>query len=174
MKLTRSECLAYAAETLANPPRNPWTERHEPRGDLVYQFVLPLDLAQPQNRMRHAQGWQRKKERDAVLAHLRQQAHHNPSQLLSVLPQPSRRGFVIMRATAPLPGRPQVLAIRFTCVEPDAYSDWAKVAIDCLSPRADGLGIIADDKPSKLELRYWTEYARKGLGFALIQVRTGT
>lgn len=168
----RAERLRFADAVLAEPPRRPWTERHDVRGAIVVRFILPLELAQPQNRHRRDAGWQRKRDRDAVLSALRAQLVVGARPGERLVFARSARGMVPMFAR-PLTGRPQVRAVRFSCVETDAFADWAKTAIDCLTPRHGGLGVIADDRPACAEIRQWCEHAPRGAGFVLVEVATG-
>jgi hypothetical protein len=71
-----------------------------------------------------------------------------------------------------------VLCVRFTSVPTDAYSDWAKLAVDVLCARKEGslrrLGIIVDDRPSAADVVQWCEPAPGGKRFCLIEVRDGS
>lgn len=161
--------LAIADAILREPPTRGHIERPTLRGEVVARFALPLALLQPQNRTRHGAGWALGKLKRDVFSAMA--AQHRP-----------RR--------EPLPGRPQVLCVRFSSVEPDAYADWAKHAVDVLcaplpaltregKPRRHGtrhrLGLIRDDKPSSAEVRCWWEPLARtmGRGFGVIEVRTG-
>lgn len=79
----------------------------------------------------------------------------------------------------PLPGRPQVLCLRLSSVEPDKYADWQKNAVDRLrvplpkDTRRLGLSFITDDRPACVDLHAWWEPARRGQGCVVIEVRTG-
>jgi hypothetical protein len=141
--------LAEAERILALPSAKPHIVRVEGRGSLVEQFALPLDLCRPQNRTRHAPGF--------ALAKLKRQC-------LFVM-----RAQLSMHRTCPLPGRPQVVVVRFSSVEPDAFADGAKVAVDCLVK----LGVIVDDKPSCIDLSQSWEKAPPGAGFVILSVYTG-
>lgn len=82
----------------------------------------------------------------------------------------------------PLPGRPTVLFTRFTSAEPDAFSDWAKVPLDCLIVRKeqvlkngetrvyDGVGILKDDKNKCVLTRKWWEPGARNDGFVWVRV----
>jgi hypothetical protein len=81
----------------------------------------------------------------------------------------------------PLPGRPQVLCVRFSPAQSDPYADWAKSAVDVLcrprgSSTARRLGIIVDDRPSAADVVQWCEPKPRGApaGFVVIDVWTGT
>lgn len=83
-----------------------------------------------------------------------------------------------MRRAVCLPGRPQVLAVRFSRGEPDRYADWAKAAIDVLTApdkkQRERLNIIQDDRPSAADVHQWREPLPAGeCGFVYLQVRTG-
>lgn len=149
----RAGCAQFAADAFAFPPPLPHIVRPEPVGRLVASFVLPLDVLRPQNRTRHAAGW--------ALAKVKRECH------MRMLGQ-------VGPVQAPLPGRPMVLCTRFSSVEPDAFNDGFKVAVDRLCPGPMGLGIIADDKPACVDLRQWWEPAPRGKGFGLVRVFTGT
>ncbi len=141
--------FAEAARILALPPAKPHLVRVVPVGDLVERFALPLRLSKTTNLTRHANGF--------ALAKLRRQC------LFMMGAQ------LVRKATYPLKNRPQVSAIRFSSVEPDTYSDWAKTPVDCLVK----LGVITDDKPSCIDLRQTWELAPKNAGFVILSVYTG-
>jgi hypothetical protein len=147
---------------------------------MVAQFILPLALCQSTNRTRHAQGWQLQRTREALLLVMMRQLVTTD---LDLHAETGPRGAMV-RALHPLQGRPQVRAIRFSSVEPDASANWQKQAIDLLLPpktrrtaagvkRSWGLGLLADDKPAACEVRAWCEYAPRGMGFCLVEVNTG-
>lgn len=161
--------LAIADAILREPPARPHIERPPLRGVVVARFALPLELLKPQNRTRHGQDWALDRLKRDVFACM--VAQHRP------------------RREA-LPGRPQVLCVRFSSVEPDAYADWAKHAVDVLCAplpmlTREGkvrkhattrrLNFIRDDKQASAEVRQWWEpLSRKmGKGFGVIEVRTG-
>lgn len=161
-----SEFLAFADEVLSQPPKRAHTERYPGKGRLVLRFALPLQMAQPLNRSRHAPGWKVHQERKAVLdameRQLARQAH-------------------VLRWPSPLPGRPMLRAIRFTTGRPDVTACWFKVATDVLlvprvrrGRKVPALNVLRDDRPSALELRHWTEPAPPKAGGALIEIWTGT
>jgi hypothetical protein len=84
-------------------------------------------------------------------------------------------------AVTPLPGRPQLRAIRFSSTHSDDTSAWWKEPVDVLLPprmrrgkRIDGIGVLADDRPSLLETRSWWEKVKRGQGFALLELWSGT
>lgn len=148
--------LAFADETLSRPPHKPHIVRVPPVGDLVARVVLPLDLCKPTNRTRGAQHWQHAKTRNDVYRHL---------------------GGQLRIQEAPLPGRPMLRCIRFSCVEPDKYNDGFKVPVDALCvPRGRskrGFGFLRDDAPAYVDLHQWWEYAPRRQGFGLIEIYTG-
>lgn len=78
-------------------------------------------------------------------------------------------------AREPLPGRPQVLCCRLSSAEPDAYADWAKMAVDLLcvpaGRRKEGIGYLRDDRPRDTEVVQWWEPAKPKAGFVYIEVR---
>ena len=139
--------------------RQRWEDRGETltdKGQRVAVFFLPLGLCQPQNAKRYAGRWDVVKARKAVLG--------------AMLIQCRRRA-------TPLPGRPYVRCVRLSSKEPDKYSDWAKVAVDCLcSPTKRApvrLGLIVDDAPRFAEIdQQWREASPKE-GFCVIEVWEG-
>lgn len=152
----RLTLLARAESILAASPALARTERPVAIGDRVARFVLPLEMCKPQNRKGKIAGWAAIKDRKVV------------AQAMAVQVRPWG---------SPLRGRPQVLCVRFSSVEPDPYSDWAKVAVDVLCSRTkrcrDRLNIIADDAPKSAEIRQWWEPEQRGAGFVYIEIRTG-
>lgn len=144
-------------EKLSVPPALPHIVRPERRGLVVARFALPLDLCKPQNSKRREPAWKSAKHRKAVAS----------AMFLQCRPR-----------SVPLPGRPQVLAIRFSSVEPDRFADWAKVPIDVLQIKTakcktGRLGIIVDDSPRHCDVHQWWEPAKPKQGFVYIEVRTG-
>ena len=179
----RHFAIAYAHETLAKPPRHPYTERHEPKGEIVARFVLPLELCHPQNTsQRHRPGWAHAKDRSALLeAMVSQLGRHHRHLDLDYLVV-GGRGHIQLRS--PLPGRPMVRAIRFSVNDCDDSANWAKQAIDLLQPTksrvvkgvrrtAPGLNIISGDDRKRCEQRAWGECAPRNKGFCLVEVWTG-
>lgn len=144
--------LQRAARILAGPCHG-HVPRVEPTGELVARFALPLDLCQPQNRTKHAPAWSEGKRKREIWTRLRGQC----------LPREE-----------PLPGRPLVVCTRFSSVEPDAFSDGAKAAVDALcvpvGRRKRGLSLIRDDKPKDVEIVQRWEKAKQGQGFVLVEV----
>jgi len=125
-------------------------------GECVQVFFLPLSMCKRQNTKFGSQGWQAAKDRRETLGYMRMQC-------------PSKK--------KPLEGRPYVRCLRFSSSEPDKYSDWAKVAIDCLcAPNKQSphrIGIIVDDAPKFAEIdQQWRE-AKPGKGFCVIEIWTG-
>jgi len=147
--------LAQADAVLSRPPAKAHIIRPELRGVRVARFALPLELCKPMNQVarRGTQqaGWALgKMKNDALLCMLGQ------------------RG----RATAPLPGRPQVICLRLSSVEPDKYSDWAKNPIDRLLVKHRGLGFLRDDRPEDAEIHQYWEPAPVRKGCVVIEVRS--
>lgn len=146
--------LAQARETLSRPPARPFIERHAGVGRSVAAFVLPLGLCPTLNAFAEMPSWARKRiKNDALALMLRQHGGY--------------------RADAPLPGRPMVLAVRFSSREPDRDSAWTKVPLDRLTSKKGGLGLISDDRPSALDARAWWEPAPKNKGAVYLEVWTG-
>lgn len=154
--MTRAEMLAFVDRTLSAPPARDHIVRPVSRGEVVARFVLPLELCKPQNRRDGAKpGWVHAKSKGALYAAMRSQC---------------------ARRATPLPGRPQVIAIRFSSVEPDRYADWAKAAIDILCVgrwhgQGNRLGLLRDDRPKDADVHQHWEPARQGEGFVYIEVR---
>jgi hypothetical protein len=165
----RHAALAFARDALTRPPVGPYVVRVEPVGDLVAEFVLPLELCQPQNRKGKAAAWAHDRiQRDLFATMLAQ--------------------FGGRRREKPLPGRPQVLSIRFSSNQPDKYADWGKVATDRLCVHVERimktkrgrkrspnlkLGIIHDDAPEYADVNQWWEKATQAQGCVYIRVFTG-
>ena len=154
------EALERAEVTLWDPPTVARIQRPERRGQLVQRFALPLELCPTTNRTRHTIAWQHARDKANLMTCLRSQM----------------RG--VLRAAAPLQGRPQVLCMRLSTVEPDTYGDWAKRAVDALcvpaGRRKDGLGFLGDDRPKDIELVQWWEPAKRGEGLVYIEIRSET
>ena len=157
----QTQCINYAMWTFGVPPKHDWIRRPELRGTQpLYRFVLPLSLCPPGNSQLRAgmasSKWRLKKAKQAVADAMFFQ--HRP-----------RR--------SPLPGRPQVNAVRFSCHPVDTTSDWAKWPIDVLCERTirlhNRLNIIHDDGPQHAEVNTWWEPASSRHGFVLIEVRSG-
>lgn len=148
--------VGRALRTLSLPPAKPWIERPQFNGEVIARFVLPNELCQPQNAKRDSQIWRRQKDRVTIQSQM----------VLQCRPRPE-----------PLTGRPQVLCVRFSSVEPDKYSDWCKVPVDVLCrkrvDRVQRLNIIHDDAPRYADVWQWWEPAPKDEGFVFIEVRTG-
>lgn len=148
--------LAVARALLASQPAVPRIVRPRSRGEVVQRFVLPLALCPTTNRTRHTQPGQQARTKLLLLGLMQVQARR-------------------FRASSPLTGRPQVLCCRCSSVEPDAYSDWAKMAVDLLCApagrRKDGLGYLRDDRPADAEVVQWWEPAKPREGFVYIEVR---
>lgn len=136
-----------------------WHERQDDftvPGQHVATFVIPLDMCKRQDARLKNLGWKAAKDKRELTGYLRSQ----------------------MRPRAEcLTGRPYVLCVRFSSVEPDKYSDWAKLAVDCIcapnkrSPSR--LNIIRDDAPKFAEIdQRWVE-AKPGEGFCVVEIWTG-
>lgn len=164
------QCLEWrlrALALLAAPPTASYVRRVERRGSPVVSFALPLDLCEPQDKRRQAPEW--------VHASIRQKLYEiMRDQMLLQGVRGSKDG---------LTGRPQVVAVRFSCVRPDRWADWGKQAIDILqrpATRKDKngvptplkrLGLIYSDSDERTDVECWWEPARQGEGFVYIEVR---
>ena len=144
---------ALASEILSRPPARPHIVRPSPAGELVLRVALPLELCPTLNAFAEWPAWRRTKAKDNALAVMLGQARR--------------------RWPEPLPGRPQVLAVRFSSVEPDRDSGWCKVPVDRLTGKRGGLCVIRDDRPSAIDLSHWWEPARPGSGCVVVAVYTG-
>ena len=180
-----SELAKKHADAQASPhplqASRPLPIRTPARGELVAQFFLPLDLAKPRNRTRGTRfAWMAKKERDDVYNEMsRQYVFENAVKLEEFEP--------------PVSGRPLVRCIRYSTTEPDSTAGWAKVPVDCLQPGGtrlvtktkkvkgekvkykvlteyEGLDIISSDSPKHTDVVEWWEPAKRGKGFAVIEV----
>lgn len=148
----RHAALKFMIASLEQPPALPTIKRPKRRGELVARFALPLELCPTTNSTRHADG--------RVLGRLKK--------ALGEMMFAQHGG----RAQGPLDGRPQVICRRFSSVETDPYSDWAKFAVDKLMVGKNRLGLIRDDKGSDIELHQVWEPAPPGEGFVIIEVRS--
>ena len=152
------EALMRARAVLREPPTVARIQRPARCGELVHRFALPLELCPTTNRTRHSRPGQHEGTKTQLLALMREQ-----SQLFDV--------------REPLTGRPQVRCLRLSSTEPDAYSDWAKMAVDTLcapaARRVDGLGYLRDDRPKDAIVNQWWEPAKRGEGLVYIEIRSG-
>jgi hypothetical protein len=170
---TETEFYSFARIAMSKPPADQSIARVEPVGSLVQEFILPLRLLEAQNQKRKktpAQYDRVIKEIHATM--LRQVGFH-------------------ARET-PLPGRPQILCIRFSSKEPDPRADTFKQAIDRLpiykarnvsvvrsgvrkvKPMKNRhLGFIVDDTRKLAATHDWWEPAPPGKGFGYIRIYTG-
>ena len=177
-----SAFLAFADDVLAAPPARPYIERHDGRGRRVLRFALPLAMVRTEDcGRRGARAWQLTQARSAVLATMAGQMCdqlRGPGGRIAMQLRycPNGRG-VLPVWPAPLTGRPQVRAVRFSSVAPDHSSGWQKMALDCLlqprmhaGRRTAALGVLADDRPALLEVREWWEPAPRGQGGCLVEV----
>ena len=85
-----------------------------------------------------------------------------------------------MTRPSPLQGRPILVQVRFSSVEPDVPGEGFKTAIDFLcQPRQmgkrfkRGLGFLVDDAPKFVERVAWYEKMKPGHGFAFLAIYTG-
>lgn len=156
-------CEQTAEDILSKPPALPHIIRPTPVGDLVQRFILPLACIPTQNSTRGKAGW--------AVAKLRKEVYTIMAMQLDDW---------LKKRTEPLPGRPQVLCVRFSSSEPDKYNDGFKLAVDRLRPtrmhagkRVPGLGLIVDDSPRHIDLHQWWEPVKRGDGFGMIEIYTG-
>jgi hypothetical protein len=155
--LSTFDRLEIAERKLSVPPTLSRIERPEFHGDVVARFVLELADCKPQNRKRHEHPFVAVKRMKAL------------RKTMFIQCSPWR---------CPLPGRPQVLCVRFSSTEADKYADWAKEAVDVLQVKmaraqVGRLGIIVDDSPAHCDLQQWWEPEKPLHGFVYIEVRTG-
>lgn len=149
------QAFALAADILSRPPAPGLSiKRPKPRSNVVARFALPLHLCPTTNSTRGAPEWKLAQIKRAI------------GNLMRIQNYP---------ALAPLAGRPQVIARRFSPVETDPFGDWAKMAVDRLvvgKPGEGKLGFLRDDKGSEVELHQIWEPAPPGKGCVIIEVRT--
>lgn len=143
------DALQRSLAAFEKPPLLAHIERPKPVGQCLIRFAVPLRLCQTTNRTRHGHSWKLGQVKRECLSLMRAQLR-TPQAL-------------------PLGGRPQVLAVRFSSTEPDAYSDWAKVPVDCLKK----LGLIVDDAPKFISLSQWWEPAAPKTGFCVLEIWSG-
>jgi hypothetical protein len=166
------DCVKFVQKRLSEPPRSEFSRRVEQRGILVAPFILDLKLSQSQNQHRRARAWKRHADRKKILDEM-------AKQWLVYAKTADFRNFVRATWVLPLPGRPQVNAVRFTTRMTDQYANFAKEAIDCLGPSRDlkwghGLGIIAGDASHQIEENQWCELVRRSEpAFVYLEVRSG-
>ncbi len=149
-----AEAMAMAADVLSRPPAKAHIVRTVGRGRLVRRFALPLALCPTTNATRHAPKGQ----------NARTKADITTVWLVQTKGQTRRE---------PLPGRPQILCIRFSSREPDAYSDGFKMAIDRLMRGPGRFGYLRDDSPSACDIVQRWEKAPAGKGFAILEIWSG-
>jgi len=150
--------LGMGLDQLAQPAHE-FSERVEPRGELMARFVMHLDHCRvSENRMQVKQAWQYAKHKTDVRYWMMRQ---------HTWPRP------------PLEGRPLVRCIRFSPRRPDRLAHWSKVPVDFLCPpkmrngkRIAGMGIIAGDSPELAHVVQFWEPAVRGKGFVFIEVWT--
>jgi hypothetical protein len=161
--------LDLASLTLRLPPRKDHIVRPESVGYRLARFVVPLDLLPSNNPWGRLEGWQKADLIKKLRGHIAPQLSHLRSMPI------------------PLQGRPMIRAIRFSSTEGDVDNGWTKLAIDRLTVRSNkrkladdrltvlskSLGVIGDDRPSKLNLKVWWEYAPAGKGFGYFEIWSG-
>jgi hypothetical protein len=153
-----TDSLRFAHEALSRPSAQAHIERPVPLGYVVAEFVLPLELCKPFNRVGRAGT----ASAGRMLGAMKSAAYNLMRvQLGGRLPN------------APLPGRPHVLCCRFSSAETDVDSGWSKNPVDRLRVGRNGLGVIVDDKPKCTRVSTWWEPGLRGAGFVFVQVRTG-
>jgi len=168
--LTVGALIQLAHRRLSFPPSSEFTRRPQIRGKIVVAFVLSLELARTTNAMRHKGALSMQAHRKKLLDEMRKQ----------MLTWGSRHWGALGDMEFPLPGRPQVNAVRFSSVPTDPSANFAKEAIDCLQPSrmlrhkyVGGLNIIRNDRLEDIEENQWHEMApRSGPGFVYLEVRS--
>lgn len=168
-----ADWLSLADKKLSSQPPADWVIRPSVRGEIIARFVLPLSLCPTTNSTsrvipawvhadRKQRVWEFMKYQDLILGNLR----------------PKKRVKV---------GFPQVNAVRFAIKSCDAYSDFAKAAVDMLKDETDGyikigrkrvrkpvprLGYLRDDSPQFVELHQWWEpVTKRAEEFVYLEVR---
>lgn len=143
------EAITRADAAFELAPLAPHIERPKLVGQCLHRFAFPLSVCPSTNMTRHGQAWKLSKMKASCAALMSAQLKSRPA--------------------LPLGGRPQVMAVRFSSVEPDAYADWAKIPVDCLKK----LGIIAEDNPRAIKLSQHWEPAAPKVGFVLLECWSG-
>lgn len=154
-----------ARRALQRPVAKQHIERHDGHGVLIAYFALPLTVAPPMNRHREIEPWALEKLKKSCLQRMQVQ--------LILQRRETPAALQAAGVSTPLPGRPQVRAIRFSSVEPDKNSAWSKIIVDRLTGKHGGLGLIQDDKPELLEERDWWEPCAAGEGFVYLELWSG-
>jgi hypothetical protein len=153
---SRFDLLLVATKRLSLPTIPSRVVRPEFHGEVVARFILPLELCQAQNSKRSERVWTVSKRKSALRGEMWK---------------------CVRPARVILSGRPQVLCVRFSAVEPDKYADWGKEAVDVLCRKTarhpTRLNIIHDDAPRYADVHQWWEQAAPKEGFVYIEVRTG-
>lgn len=172
-RITISTWLAVASSKLAAHPPAPWVIRPQLRPELVARFALPLSLCPTSNTTsRKVPVWVHSERKRKVWESMLYQ-----ERILDSL-RPKKRKKL---------DRPQVIAVRFAIKSCDAYSDFAKSAVDMLKDSTDGyikigrkrvlkpvprLGYLRDDSPRFVELHQWWEPVKKRAEeFVYIEIR---
>ena len=160
MKLPRfalfnaAEAMAMAADVLSRPPAKAHIVRTVGRGRLVRRFALPLELCPTTNATRHAPMGQNARIKEDITRVMKAQTGGRVR-------------------NAPLPGRPQIIGIRFSSRQPDKYSDGFKLAIDRLMRGEERMGYLRDDNEDACDIVQRWERTPKGIGFAILEIWSG-
>jgi hypothetical protein len=167
VRFDSDRCRVFAVTTLSMPPELPRIKRPERHGGLLYAFVLPLSVCPSSNVTGQAgmagAGWRMGKLKSACWSYMRAQSIRSRD------------------VKIPLPGRPQIIATRFSSKEPDACCNWAKIPIDMLTvakvrngrAQQHRLGIIVDDAPRFADVSQHWEPAPQGHGFVYLEIYEG-
>jgi hypothetical protein len=145
-------------------------KRVDPVGKLVVRFALPLDLCPTVNMCRRMPPWRYGQVKEQLFSMMWiQMTHQN------------------VRPYKPIPGFPYARCVCFSQGERDPNCGFEKQALDICQPsrkrrNADtnrltlvsGLGLIKDDKGTRLNRATWWEPAPKGAaGGVLMEIWTG-
>ena len=155
--LSYRDALDWCTDRLSQPPHAKHVMRIEPKGHCKFRCVLPLELCPTTNKTRHTSRWSHNQR----MVRLRN--------LMSA--QALACGWHV--SFGPLPGRPQVICIRFSTRRPDRFGDWAKEPVDLLTSKNNGLNFIRDDSDLHCDLyQTWEPSGKRGVGCCLIEVWT--
>lgn len=118
---------------------------------MIARWVLPLRSCPTANQFFAGLHWsKRTKIKKDTLTHMLAQSGRSPK---------------------PLPGKPLILATRYSSQEldPDQKTSWLKVPLDCLRVKG-GLGWIVDDSARHIDVRCFEAKARRGKGECVIEL----
>lgn len=182
------EALERAEKIVAEPPEG-WAPIVPGRGELVWRFVLPLDLCKTTNALISLASGGRKKARMSSAARLESFKTEVHRKMRLQYPENWRLMNGDQFVTLPLQGRAFIRAIRCSSSKPDQLADAGmKTAIDMLRvPRKGefdertgkivgqlrGLGLIVDDGPDYVEIKNCWKQVPPKKGFGILELWSG-